>query len=118
RHIDWKATARSQNLTVREFTAEDERRITVALDTRDHSEGDEENFGERCEAGVVQAASLLKHFVDERAEVRLMLGDDRGRYGSGLKHLYDCLRRLALVSPRATAGEHELSTSMLDRDSI
>ena len=37
RHIDWKATARSQNLTVREFTAEDERRITVALDTRDHS---------------------------------------------------------------------------------
>jgi len=118
RHIDWKATARSQNLTVREFTAEDERRITVALDTRDHSEGDEENFGERFEAGVVQAASLLKHFVDERAEVRLMLGDDRGRYGSGLKHLYDCLRRLALVSPRALAGENDLPTPMLDRDAI
>src|SRR6185436_660871 len=118
RHIDWKATARSRNLTVREFTAEDERRITVALDTRDHSEGDEENFGERFEAGIVQAASLLKHFVDERAEVRLMLGDDRGRYGSGLKHLYDCLRRLALVNPRARASESELPTPMLDRDAI
>ncbi len=118
RHIDWKATARSQNLTVREFTAEDERRITVALDTRDLSEGDEEHFCRRFEAGVVQAASLLKHFVDERAEVRLMLGDERGRYGSGLKHLYDCLRRLALVSPQVAVPESEVSTSMLDHDAI
>ena len=47
-----------------------------------------------------------------------MLGDDRGRYGSGLKHLYDCLRRLALVSPRARASEDELPTPMLDRDAI
>ena len=34
RHIDWKATARSRRLTVREFTSEDERRITIVLDTR------------------------------------------------------------------------------------
>jgi uncharacterized protein (DUF58 family) len=114
RYIDWKATARSRNLTVREFTAEDERRITIALDTRDLSGSDRENFLTRFEAGVVQAASLLKHFVDERAEVRLMLGDDRGRYGSGLKHLYDCLRRLALVSPQSQNGEMEISTSVLD----
>ncbi|HEV2830180.1 MAG TPA: DUF58 domain-containing protein [Pyrinomonadaceae bacterium] len=114
RYIDWKATARSRNLTVREFTAEDERRITIALDTRDLSGGDRENFLARFEAGVVQAASLLKHFVDERADVRLMLGDDRGRYGSGLKHLYDCLRRLALVSPQSQNGEIELATSVLD----
>ena len=33
RHIDWKATARSRRLTVREFTSEDERRITIVLDT-------------------------------------------------------------------------------------
>jgi uncharacterized protein (DUF58 family) len=118
RHIDWKATARSRNLTVREFTAEDERRITIALDTRDLSEGDEENFTERFEAGVVQAASLLKHFIDERAEVRLMLGDDRGRYGNGLKHLYDCLRRLALVVPEPVSAEGELATSILDRDAV
>ncbi len=118
RHIDWKATARSQNLTVREFTAEDERRITVALDTRDLSEGDEEKFKQRFEAGVVQAASLLKHFVDERADVRLLLGEDRGRYGSGLKHLYDCLRRLALVNPRLLSAEGELAASGLDHDAI
>jgi uncharacterized protein (DUF58 family) len=114
RHIDWKATARSRNLTVREFTAEDERRITIVLDTRDLSDSDNENFPARFEAGIVQAASLLKHFVDERAEVRLMLGDDLGRYGNGLKHLYDCLRRLALVSPQAQNGEPELTPSAND----
>jgi uncharacterized protein (DUF58 family) len=114
RHIDWKATARTRNLTVREFTAEDERRITIVLDTRDLSDSDNENFPARFEAGIVQAASLLKHFVDERAEVRLMLGDDLGRYGNGLKHLYDCLRRLALVSPQAQNGEPELAPSADD----
>ena len=115
RHIDWKATARSRNLTVREFTAEDERRITIVLDTRDLSDVDKENFLPRFEGGVVQAASLLKHFVDERAEVRLVLGEDLGRYGSGLKHLYECLRRLALVSPQKQNGEVELATVAGDR---
>jgi uncharacterized protein (DUF58 family) len=112
RHIDWKATARSRNLTVREFTAEDERRITIVLDTRDLSEAKEEKFLPRFEAGIVQAASLLKHFVDERADVRLVLGDDVGRYGSGLKHLYECLRRLAVVSLQKQNGGAELSTSL------
>lgn len=98
RHIDWKATARSRRLTVREFTSEDERRITIVLDTR--VPGNEEGVtDERFERGVVQAASLLKHFVDERAEVRLVLGDEVGPFGSGIEQLYRCLRRLALVSP-------------------
>jgi uncharacterized protein (DUF58 family) len=118
RHIDWKATARSRNLTVREFTAEDERRITIVLDTRDLSEAGEQNFLQRFEAGIVQAASLLKHFVDERAEVRLMLGNDLGRYGGGLKHLYACLRRLALVSPQKENGAVELATSVSDPASV
>ena len=59
----------------------------------------------------MQAATLLKHFVDERADVRLVLGDEVGRYGSGLKHLYECLRRLAVVNPHKPNGEAELSAS-------
>ncbi|HEX5885296.1 MAG TPA: DUF58 domain-containing protein, partial [Pyrinomonadaceae bacterium] len=95
RHIDWKATARSRRLTVREFTSEDERRITIILDTHlRHGESQE-----RFERGVVQAASLIKHFIDERAEVRLVLGDEVGAFGSGTDQLYRCLRRLALVTP-------------------
>lgn len=98
RHIDWKATARSRRLTVREFTSEDERRVTIVLDTRLPA-GSNDELRERFEHGVVQAASLLKHFVDERAEVRLVLGDEVGPFGSGMEQLYRCLKRLALVNP-------------------
>jgi len=106
RHIDWKATARSRRLTVREFTSEDERRITIMLDTRLPGE-----LSERFERGVVQAASLIRHFIDERAEVRLVLGSDVGPFGSGTEHLYRCLRRLALVTPQ-DGNEAEIDSAM------
>lgn len=133
RHIDWKATARARRLIVREFTAEDERRVNVWLETKLFPETEEaeekvaENFFkslvekllgrkiadeakksneketeilEECfERGVTQAASLIEHFIDERAEVRLILGREAGRYGVGKEHLYDCLKRLALIKP-------------------
>ena len=90
---------------MREFTSEDERRITIVLDTR--LPGDpSEALRERFERGVVQTASLLKHFIDERAEVRLVLGDEFGPFGSGMEQLYRCLKRLALVAPTET-GETE-----------
>ena len=98
RHIDWKATARSRRLTVREFTAEDERRITIALDTRVARSMDEKEATVRFEKGVTYASSLVTHFIAERAEVRLALGEEIGRYGAGQEHLYRCLRRLALVT--------------------
>lgn len=116
RHIDWKATARSRRLTVREFTSEDERRITIVLDTRLPAAPDDE-MKERFERGVVQAASLLKHFIDERAEVRLVLGGEAGPFGSGTDQLYRCLKRLALVNP-VTDGEsrdHDLQSAGRDR---
>src|SRR6476620_1767239 len=86
RHIDWKATARSRRLTVREFTSEDERRITIVLDTRLPRNADDD-LKSRFERGVVQTASLLKHFIDERAEVRLVQGEEIGAFGSGIEHL-------------------------------
>ena len=63
-----------------------------------------ESFTERFERGVVRAASHLKHFIDERADVRLILGAEAGPYGSGLEHLYQCLRRLAVVAPESQAS--------------
>jgi uncharacterized protein (DUF58 family) len=108
RYIDWKATARARRLTVREFTSEDERRITIILDTRPAPESDASNFHERFERGVVRAASHLKHFIDEGTEVRLILGTDVGAFGSGLEHLYHCLRRLALVRADLSSTAAEL----------
>src|SRR5919112_2661816 len=97
RHIHWKATARQGRLVVREFTAEDERRVHVVLDA--FVEDDPEAL-QRFERAVTQAASLVTHFVEERAEVRLSDGEGESRYGVGREHLYACLRRLALVEPR------------------
>jgi uncharacterized protein (DUF58 family) len=117
RHIDWKSTARSRRLTVREFTSEDERRITIILDTKLPLDSEREMFAQRFEHGVVQAASLLKHFIDERAEVRLMLGTELGNYGNGLKHLYDCLRRLALVTVEQGLEHGDLFSSISEMGS-
>jgi uncharacterized protein (DUF58 family) len=117
RHIDWKATARARRLTVREFTSEDERRITIVLDTRAGPNSDRP-FSERFERGVVQAASLLKHFIDERAEVRLVIGIQVGRFGSGLEHLYECLRLLALVTPHEEEPGSDFFSSLVSWEGV
>ena len=117
RHIDWKATARSRRLTVREFTSEDERRITIVLDTRLRGEPSEK-LRQRFEKGVVQTASLLKHFVEERAEVRLVLADEVGPFGSGVDQLYRCLRRLALVMPIEGAPPESLEIETTMKTSV
>jgi uncharacterized protein (DUF58 family) len=119
RHIDWKATARSNHLIVREFTSEDERRVHIVFDTRamdsatDGGGGAEKFFEARFERGVTQAAALVAHFLEERAEVRLTLGQEAGHYGAGREHLYACLRRLALVRPQETR-EDEATGAQID----
>ena len=77
---------------------------------------DEENFRIRFENGVTQAASLVKHFIDERAEVRLILGSEVGKFGSGLEHLYACLRRLALIGP--VGGNKDRLQSTIERAAL
>jgi uncharacterized protein (DUF58 family) len=118
RHIDWKATARARRLIVRQFAAEDERRVTIALDTSAHSSGvDEKPLSERFERGVTLTASLVAHFIDERAEVRLVIGEERGRYGVGLEHLHNCLKRLALAAPRSNIADTQLQEEWSEVDS-
>jgi uncharacterized protein (DUF58 family) len=123
RHIDWKATARTSRLIVREFASEDERRVHIVFDTRvmdsatDGGGGAEKFFDARFERGVTQAAALVAHFLEERAEVRLTLGEEAGHYGTGREHLYACLRRLALVrpheTPEATGAQIDLWSSLV-----
>jgi uncharacterized protein (DUF58 family) len=116
RHVDWKATARARRIIVREFAAEDERRVSLVFDTRlDQPEEtgkslrqriEEEQKGillsetsKRFEKGVSQIASLLAYFTDEQAEVRLIINGEIGEFGMGRAHLYNSLKRLALIEP-------------------
>ena len=124
RRVDWKATARAQRLIVREFSAEDDKRVSVVFDTRLFGETgkrpltlrekiDAEQKGktlapvsERFEMGVSSAASILAHFTEEQAEIRLMIDEEVGEFGIGREHLHQSLKRLAIVEPKLaeTAG--------------
>jgi len=123
RHVDWKATARARRIVVREFAAEDERRVTVIFDTRlqlpaaESSKSlrtriEEEQKGEKIsevskkfDKGVSQTASLLAYFNDEQAEMRLIIDDTQGEFGIGRTHLHNCLKQLALVEPTFYANK-------------
>lgn len=113
RTIDWKATARSRSLIVREFAAEDDKKIVIFLDTRvtdDPLKGlsvrekidlEQENKraprSDKFEEMVRTAAALIAHFTEEQALVRLDIGTEKGEPGIGTRHLHECLRRLAIV---------------------
>ncbi|HEY1525527.1 MAG TPA: DUF58 domain-containing protein [Candidatus Angelobacter sp.] len=90
RFVDWKATAKTGTLKVREFTREDERRLRLVFD----------NPAPGCvspqayEHAVSLAASLACHFNTENID----LSYDGSCYDGGL-HLADFLRYLATVQP-------------------
>ena len=116
RRVDWKATARSQALTVREYSADDDKRVIVVLDNRMPSgseyrmtlrekveaeqSGQPIVVSERFEKGVSLAASILAHFTEEQAEICLVAGNEAGEFGVGTRHLYHCLQRLAVIEPQ------------------
>ena len=115
RRIDWKATARTRTLTVREFTAEDDKSYVVFFDTRmlaaegeglslrQRIEAEQSGEGrarsERFERGVSIAAAMLARFGEERAEIRLVIDGVDADGGFGTRYLYNCLKRLAGIDP-------------------
>ncbi len=117
RHVDWKATARVRRLIVREFSAEDDRRVTVVFDTRMPRQTDGKTLSlrerieaeqkgdllapvsERFEKGVSQIVALLAHFAEDQGEIRLIINEEIGEFGIGKTHLNECLKRLAVVEP-------------------
>lgn len=114
RRIDWKATARTRALTVREYAADDELRVAIFFDT--HIPPDEKRPGvrekleleqtgkpvvlsERFESGASRVGSIAKRLIEQKAEVCLVINNDVGEYGAGRAHLYEMLKRLALAEP-------------------
>ena len=65
RHVDWKATAKSGSLKVREFAREDERRVCILFDNPASGLISEKAY----EKAVDVAASLAWHFSSQEAEV-------------------------------------------------
>jgi uncharacterized protein (DUF58 family) len=90
RHVDWKATAKTGELKVREFTREDERKIRIIFDNPAPGIVADAEY----EQAVATAASLAWHFGEQSSELSFLAPGY-----SGSSDLHEFLRYLALVQP-------------------
>ncbi len=90
RHVDWKATAKSGSLKVREFSREDERKLCIVFDNPAAGVISSPAY----ERAVNLAASLAWHFSSQDAEVSFVVpGHDRS------VDLHEFLAKLAVIKP-------------------
>ena len=102
RFVDWKASAKSGALKVREFAREDERRLILALDpslARTVPEVDAEKQRERFEHAVSLAACIAWHFFEVRAVMQFSTPRMTTPMTSAGEIIYDVLRELAYIDP-------------------
>ncbi len=90
RHVDWKATAKSGSLKVREFSREDERELCIVFDNPPAGLISDAAY----ERGVNLAASLAWHFATLDADVSFVV-PGRGR----TRDLHEFLAQLAVIEP-------------------
>ncbi len=95
RHVDWKATAKSAVLKVREYTREDERRARIVFDNPAHGALDAPHY----ERAINLAASIAWHFFQENTELTFAAPSLAGE-----PDVYDFLEFLALAVPSPEAG--------------
>jgi len=104
-HIDWKATAKVTQLMVREFTRDDDWRVTIAFDPQVEESAANGDFTEKFERAIILAASLITHFINLGAEVRLLTSGHDSGFGLGSLHSYSMLRKLAQLEPETYQTE-------------
>jgi uncharacterized protein (DUF58 family) len=99
RHVDWKASARTGALQVKEFAREDERRVMLVFDPYVGPQGLDARTSERFERAVSLCAALAWHFYEISSVVEFRsAGFATPRMGAG-EIVYDILRYLASVTP-------------------
>ena len=104
RHVDWKATAKSGSLKVREFSREDERKLCIVFDNPPAGLISDAAY----ERAVNLAASLAWHFSSQDSEVSFCI-PGQVRY----KDLHEFLAQLAVIEPlEASRGGQSLRTGM------
>lgn len=104
RHVDWKATAKSGSLKVREFSREDERKLCIVFDNPPAGLISDAAY----ERAVNLAASLAWHFSSQESEVSFCI-PGQIRY----KDLHEFLAQLAVIEPlEASRGGQPPRTGM------
>lgn len=111
RHVDWKATAKSGSLKVREFAREDERKLAIVFDNPSAGAISDDDY----ERAVQMAASLAWHFSNHESDVSFLLpGSAR------MRDLHEFLAALAVVKPLGPesnpAGELSVKDPLCEMD--
>jgi len=105
RYVDWKATAKTGSLKVREFTREDERRLRVVFDNAEPGQV----LPSAYEHAVSLAATLASHFYAENVDLSFA-----GSNYDGPQDLDSFLRYLALIEPTHSDWMLEMLTVSSD----
>jgi uncharacterized protein (DUF58 family) len=112
RHVDWKASARTGALQVKEYAREDERRVMLVFDPYVASDAtDPAKTSEQFERAVTLCAGLAWHFYEINSVIEFRsAGFATPRMSAG-EIIYDILRYLASVTPlKAQPGKSFLDT--------
>jgi uncharacterized protein (DUF58 family) len=119
RHVDWKASARTGVLQVREYAREDERRVMLAFDPyMDPREEKSGRAAERFERAVALCAGLAWHFYEINSVLEFRsAGFATPRVTAG-EIVYDVLRCLARVAPLKAQPDHSFLDSLSDAPDI
>ena len=110
RFVDWKVTARSGRLMVREFAREDERRVMLVLDpfigpprTGLGPLAEAEHSG-RFERAVSMAACIAWHFYEINSVLQFRTNRFATRMAPAGEIIYDALRELAMIGLDSSAA--------------
>ena len=101
RLVDWKVTAKSGRLTVREFAREDERRVMLVLDPYIGKIMAAESVA-RFERAVSLAACIAWHFNEIHSVMQFRAGSYSTPMAPAGEIIYPALGQLALVQPEVS----------------
>ncbi len=99
RFVNWKATARSGDLQVKEFHRHERRRVEVVFDRCAPDGG-----GEEFETAVDRCATLLYKLWERGVEALFRCGEFEASVAPGSGRIYACMRFLATVGADNDAG--------------
>ena len=106
RFVDWKASAKSGSMKVKEFAREDERRVLIAFDpfvtakSGPAEESDPARAAETFERAVSFCACLAWHFRELESVLGFRTAGGEVSLGPAAENIYDVLQQLAAIQPQ------------------